>query len=110
MNLTSFLRAAEFVTTIAANSTVLCFSFSAYRRTKLRAFAFWIWSCTLGIILMSAWYMRTLSPPTSREDYMTFSVIYRIIFIANNIVNVIGSLMIIRHVVAEGERKDKDFA
>src|ERR1043166_4372446 len=110
MTLTSFLRAAEFVTSIAVSSIVLCFSFSAYRRTKLRAFAFWIWSCALAILLMSAWYMRILSPATSREDYMTFTVIYRIIFMANNVLSAIGSLMIIRYVVADRERKDKDVA
>jgi len=59
---------------------------------------------------MSAWYMRILSPATSRQDYVTFTVTYRIIFMANNILSATGSLMVIRHVVPERERKEKDVA
>src|ERR1017187_1246596 len=110
MTLKSFLQAAEFVTSVAVGLTVLSFSFSAYRRTKLRAFAFWIWSCTLSVILMTAWYFFTLYPVSSREHYFTSSVIYRILFMVDNVLGAIGSVMLIRHVLAERERKDKDVA
>jgi tellurite resistance protein TehA-like permease len=99
MTLTTLLRTVEFGVSIACSSTVLCFSFAAYRRTKLRAFALWICSSALGIILMCSWYTRSLSPQSSHADYMTFSVIYRLAFIANVIVSAVGSVMVVQHVL-----------
>jgi hypothetical protein len=110
MTTTTFLRGAEFVTSIATNSAVLSFSFSAYRRTNLRAFAFWIWSCAIAIILMSAWYIMSFSPPSTRTDYLTFTIFYRILFMVNSILGATGSIMIVRHFLSERDRKDRDAA
>jgi hypothetical protein len=99
--MTSFLRSAEFVTTIATSSAILVFSFSAYRRTKLLPFALWIASSTMTIIFMSAWYVHSIWPPLSKEDEITFSVIYRVSFIINSILGATGSIMLIQHLLAK---------
>ena len=99
MTLTSFLRTVEFVTFFAATSTVLYFSFAAYRRTRLRAFAFWIWACTIGLIQMSAWYIHIHTPPSSHADEMTFNVIYRLCYLVVTILGAIGNVMLIQHLL-----------
>ena len=102
----SLWRLTELLASLAVNGAVLGWSFEAYRRTKLRGFAFWICSCTVGIIMITTWYgvselhaQRLGSPPPSW--YPAYSVLYRISFIANTIVSGIGSVLIIRHVLGE---------
>jgi len=53
---TSLLRSVDFLTSLVVNGAILGWSFEAYRRTKLGAFAFWICSCTVWIIVNSAWF------------------------------------------------------
>jgi hypothetical protein len=110
MTLTSFLQTAEYVTFVVFTTAILVFSFVAYRRTKLRAFAFWIASSSMGLIQMSAWYIHIHSSPLPESDRMTFNVIYRLCYIVINVLGAIGSIMLIQHVLAERERKDKDAA
>jgi hypothetical protein len=106
MTITSFLRTVEFVTYIFTTTAVLIFSFSAYRRTKLRAFGFWIASTTIGIIEMSAWYIHIHRPPASHDDELTFNVIYRLTFIIVTILGTIGSVMIIKYFLKLPPSKD----
>ena len=101
MNALTFLRHADFVATIAVNSTVLCFSFTAYRRTGMRAFAFWIAGCAICIIssvgLHTYGSSRTLPP----ADYRSFMEFYRIGYIVQAALGGAGSVMIIRHLLAK---------
>ncbi len=101
MNALTFLRHADFVATIAVNSTVLCFSFTAYHRTGMRAFAFWIAGCAICIIssvgLHTYGYSRTLPA----EDYRSFMEFYRIGYIIQAALGGSGSVMIIRHLLAK---------
>ena|SRR5438445_8977353 len=101
MNALTFLRHADFFATIAVNSIVLCFSFTAYRRTGMRAFAFWIVGCVICIIssvgLHAYGYSRTLAP----EDYRRFMEFYRIGYLIQAALSGAGSVMIIRYVLAK---------
>ena len=95
----TFLRHADFVVTIAVDSAVLCFSFTAYRRTGMRAFAFWIASCTIAII--SSVGLHTYSSPgaLSTEAYRSFMEFYRFGYIVAAVLGGAGSIMLIRHVL-----------
>jgi hypothetical protein len=103
MTLIPLLRTAEFVSTIATHTTVLVFSFLAFRRTKLRPFALWIVASTIGIVLMSGWYMRSISPRLPPAEYMTYEAIYRVGFIVDSILAATGTVMLIRYVLAKSE-------
>jgi hypothetical protein len=101
MTLISFLRLTEFVTAIAAHAAILVFSFAAYRRTKLMPFALWIASSSIGILLLSAWYRYSFSPPVTHSEAMTFTVIYRIGFIIDNLLGAAGGVLLIQHLLAK---------
>jgi hypothetical protein len=101
MNPLSLLRLADFVTTIAVNSIVLSFSFAAYRRTRMRAFAFWIAACTICIISTVGLYGYAYSRALSAEDYRTFMEFYRIGYAVQAILGAAGSIMIIRFILTK---------
>jgi hypothetical protein len=103
MNSPAILRAADFVVTIAVNSIVLCFSFKAYRRTRMRAFAFWIAACTICIISSVGLYGYAYSRSLSAADYRTFMEFYRLGYALQAILGAAGSIMLIRHVLPKTE-------
>ncbi len=96
MTSASFLRTAEFITTVGAHVAVLVFSFAGYRRTKLRPFALWIAASSIGILLMSGWYITGNSPHLLQSDYTSYMFIYRIGFIIGNILGATGAVMLIQ--------------
>ena len=94
-----FLRQADFVTTIAVNRIVLCFSFTAYRRTRMLAFAFWIAGCTICIISSVGLHTYGYSQRLSSEDYRSFMEFYRFGYIVQGVPGCAGSVMLIQHLV-----------
>src|SRR5215831_5924640 len=99
MNMLPFLRQADFVTTIAVNSIVLCFSFTAYRRTRMPAFAFWIAGCTICIISSVGLHTYGYSRALSSERYRSFLEFYRFGYIVQGVLGCAGSIMLIQHLV-----------
>ena len=100
MSILTFLRNTDFVVTIAVNSVLLCFSFIAYRRTGMRAFAFWITACTICIISSVGLHTYAYSRALSTETYRSFIEFYRAGFIVQAVLGGAGSIMLIRHVLA----------
>ena len=97
----AFLRYADLAVTIAVNSAVLCFSFTAYRRTGMRAFAFWIVAGTMSIILSVGLHTYGYSRTVSAEDYRSFMQFYRIAYIIEAVLSGAGCIMLIRHLLAK---------
>src|SRR3954464_11301256 len=100
MNLLSVLREADFVTTIAVNSAVLCFSFVAYRRCRLNAFAFLIWAGVIGIIMSAGLRMVRTTPQRTLNENLTFFQLYRTGYIIASILGAAGVILLIRYVLA----------
>ena len=103
MSITSFLRHIDFIVTIAVNSLVLCFSYTAYRRTRMRAFAFWIASCAICIISSVGLHGYAYSRSLSAEDYRRFMEFYRVGYAVEAVLGAVGSIMLIRHILAKGD-------
>jgi hypothetical protein len=103
MNILTTLRFLDFVVTIAVNSIVLCFSFTAYRRTRMRAFAFWIAACTICIISSVGLHGYAYSRSLSAQDYRTFMEFYRLGYVVQAILGAAGSIMLIRHILPKVE-------
>jgi hypothetical protein len=99
MNVLNFLAHLQPFVTIAANCVILCFAFTAYRRTGLRAFMFWIAGCAvflLSLIAMMTYGSAQNVPPENRRSFMIFSVGTYIIY---NTCLAIGCVLLIRHVI-----------
>ena len=110
MSLLSFLRQADFVTTIFVDLVVLVFSFSAYRRTNMRAFSFLILGSAIGIISEAAFQVHRSSPYNPASDAVTFYQIYRAGYLVGCISWGIGIYQLIKFVTGKFEDKDKDDA
>ena len=110
MTSTSIFRFVELSAAVMSNIAVLYFSILAYRRTKLGALAVWIASSAFAIILVSAWYIGSCMPPPHDSGYMTFLMIYRVGFVVIQLLGAMGSIMMIRHILAKLEKKDDDAA
>ena len=100
MSLLSFLREADFITTIAVNSAVLCFSFVAYRRCRLNAFAFLIWASVIGIIMSAGLRMVRTTPQRTLNENLAFFQFYRTGYIIASLLGAAGLILLIRHVIA----------
>ena len=98
MSLLSFLREADFLTSIAVDSTILCFAFEAYRRCQMKAFAFLIWGSVIGIIMAAGMRMHRAAPATAVSDALTFWQLYRVGYIAASVLWSTGILLLIRYV------------
>ena len=83
MNILSFLTDAELVATILIDMMVLVFAYSAYRRTKMQAFAFLILGSTIGILTTSAHKLFHPSPYNTADDLRTFWIILLICYIVS---------------------------
>jgi hypothetical protein len=104
MTLLSFLRHADFVASVAADASVLCFAFPAYRRTKMRAFAFLIWGSVMGIVLESGLRLHKTSTGTA-QDALTFLHLYRTGYFVAVVLWGIGVVQLIQYVQRELEGK-----
>jgi hypothetical protein len=110
MSLLSFLSEADFVSIVAVNSAILCFSFPAYRRTKMKAFAFLFSGSLVGIIASATLHMHDASPSPDPNDPMTFLYFYRSAFIVGTVLKGIGTILLIRHALGSLQRKDTNAA
>ena len=107
-SLLSLLRSADFLVTFGVNAVVLYFSFVAYRRTKMRAFAFWIWSAGIALIQTMALHTYGSSRSTlSHSDAETFQVFYRTFYIVGTVLGTLGTVMLVRYMLA-GLQKDDE--
>jgi len=108
-SLLSFLRSADFLVTFGINAVVLYFSFVAYHRLKLRAFAFWIASSAIAIIQTVALHTYGSSRGTlSHSDAETFQLFYRSFYIVGTVLGTVGSVMLIRHVLGGLQKETHD--
>ena len=87
---------------------VLCFAFPAYRRTKMKAFAFLIWGSAIGIVLEAGLQLHRNSPYTSTEDEQTILECYRVGYLICSVLWGIGIVQLINFVMAGIEKKEKD--
>jgi len=110
MDTLSFLTWAEFVIPITVNSVLLYFFFLAYRRTKLRAFVLWIFSDIVVIIALLTRFIASFCYVTSRGELIAFSATYDILWMVGLVVSAIAFIMLIRFLLSEHERRDKDAA
>ena len=107
MNMLSFLTWAEFVIPIAIDSVLLYYFVLAYRRTKLRPFALWIFSFIVNTILLLARLVASFCYVTSREILIISYAAYDILWMASLVVFAIAFVMLIRHLLSEHEKKSK---
>jgi hypothetical protein len=107
MSLLSFLRHADFVTTILVDTMVLVFSFSAYRLTKMRAFGFLILGSAIGIISEAALQFYRARSYTSPDDALAFYQIYRAGYVVASISWGVGIYQLIQFVVSRFQTNDK---
>ena len=105
MSLLSFLRHADFVTTIFVDVMVLMFSFSAYRRTNMRAFGFLILGSAIGIISESALHFYQARAYTSAHDALTFFQIYRAGYVIASISWGVGIYLLIQFVMSKYQKE-----
>src|SRR5258708_7164072 len=104
MSLLSFLREADYVTSIAIDSAILCFSFAAYRRCQMKAFAFLTWGSVIGIIITAGMRLHRAGPAVPLNDSLTFWQLYRIGYIAAAVLWGTGIILLIRYVTARVEQ------
>lgn len=107
MSLLAFLRLVDFFTSIAVDSAVLVWAFTAYRRTQMRAFALLLWGSFIGIILSAGLEMQHRTSHTS-SDALTFTQLYRIGYMLATILWGTGIILLIRHVLIGVHGRDKD--
>jgi uncharacterized membrane protein len=100
MNIPSFLSEVDFVSIVAVNGAILFFSLVAYRRTKVNAFTFLFLGCLVGIIAAATLHLRNSSALPDTNDSMTFLYFYRSTFIVGTVLKGIGTILLIRHVLA----------
>jgi VanZ family protein len=110
MSLLSFLRHADFVTTIFIDMMVLVFSFSAYRRTNMRAFGFLILGSAMGIISEIGLQFYRAGSYASNSDALTFLEFYRAGYLIASISWGIGIYQLIQFAIGKFGKRDKDDA
>ena len=92
MNLIANLAQLDFMVTVAVNITVAYLVFPAYKRTHHKGFLFW----GLGALL-SLWNTvsyHTFGMTQSGYEFTRYS--YRILFVVDAILGVIGTVMVIK--------------
>ena len=108
-SLLSFLRSADFLVTFGVNAVVLYYSFVVYRRTKMRAFAFWIGSSAIAIIQTVALHTYGSSRSTLlHSDAETFQVFYRTFYIVGTVLGTIGTVMLVRYMLTGVQKETYD--
>ena len=104
-SLETFLQHTHLVIVLAADAVILSFSLIAYRRTKLRVFAFLMIASALSII-QSVGVETYDSSRLSVAEYERFMVVWRISYIATVILSATGTVMLIRYVLSRATQKD----
>ena len=104
----SNLAFGDFATTVCACVTILFLALPAYKRTKQVGFLFWCFS-SLG----SLWNVITLQtigsdPHTNLRGFIFTQYSYRILFVVNYIVSIIGTILVIKGYLLLFESKHVD--
>ena len=99
MRLLSFLREADYLISIAVDSAILCFAFAAYRRCRMKAFAFLIWGSMIGITITAGMHIHRAAPATPVNEDLTFWQLYRVGYIAATVLCGTGIILLIRYVM-----------
>jgi len=110
MDTLSLLEWAEFVVPITVYSVLLYFFSLAYRRTKLRPFALWIFAAIVYIIALLARFIASFCYLTSRETLIVFTAAYDALWMVGLVINATAFVMLIRYLLSERERRGKDAA
>ncbi len=102
MTLASFLSKADFLAAVVVVATMLFVSFSAYRRTKMPAFAFLVCGCVVAIILAA---VLSVYKPSSKEDAVALSEWSHVGHFAATILWGIGIVRLVAYARRERERR-----
>ena len=112
MNLLNNLRQLDFIVTVIVNVVIFYLALPAYKRTKHKGFLFWILAS-----LFALWNTVTLhtigaNPYTNPSGYHFVRYGYRILFVVDDILEIIGTVMIIQSYLClfEATQKTSDLA
>lgn len=105
-SLSSFLHVLHVLVSFALTSVVLYYSLVAYRRTKMRAFALWVWASAIGIVQLLAYESYYSSGPHSFTADQRATLIWRAGYILAVVLSSVGSILLIRYVLARGADKN----
>src|SRR5271168_959233 len=94
----------EFVALIACNLITLDFSIRGFRRSKLRAFPFFIAAACLDLVLNFAWYIRSVSAPLNAAETITYRFMHTGGVIAASALWTAAIVTLVRHLLAAENR------
>src|ERR1043166_5609628 len=101
MSTLTFLQHADLVTTVGVNSAILCISFTAHRRTRMSASAFWFVAATMSIVMSVGLHTYAYSHPPSSQEYRSFMVFYRADYIIQAVLAGAGCILLTSYTLAK---------
>src|SRR5438552_1939695 len=107
MNL-STLSFFDFVITVIGCVVTLFLGFPAYRRTKQLGFLLWCFSALGGLWNTITLHTLGADPHTNPAAYIFTRYSYRILFVADGILGIIGTVLIIKSYLLLFESSHRD--
>ena len=80
---------------------MLVYSFRAYRQTRLTAFALWIWSSSLGLVMLVLNHAYLTQRGLPAEQVRQVLIFVRALYIINAVLGSVAAIMLINHILAK---------